>query len=74
MEQIPTKIKDAETRLRQAEQKEQEMVTAEREKRTKVYNDTLLALENEKTARTQQRTKRDKDLKAADEMVGWLLA
>ena len=66
LEQIPTKIKDVETRLRQAEQKEQEMVTAEREKRTKVYNETLLALENEKTARTQQRTKRDKDLKAAD--------
>ena len=66
LEQIPTKIKDAETRLRQAVQKEQELVTAEREKRTKVYNETLLALENEKTARMQQRTKRDKDLKAAD--------
>lgn len=66
LEHIPTKIKDAETRLRQAEQKEQELVTAEREKRTKVYNESLLALENEKTTRTQQRTKRDKDLKAAD--------
>ena len=66
LEQIPKKIKDAETQLRQAEQKEQEMVTAEREKRTKVYNDALLALENEKTARTQQRNKRDKELKAAD--------
>ena len=65
-EQIPTKIKDAETRLRQAEKKEQEMVAAERDKRTKVYNETLLALENEKTARTSQRAKRDKDLKAAD--------
>ncbi len=66
LEQIPIKIKDAETRLRQAESKEQEMVAAEREKRTKVYNETLLALEGEKTARQQQRTKRDKDLKAAD--------
>lgn len=66
LEHIPTKIKDAETRLRQAEQKEQELVTAEREKRTKVYNESLLALENEKTTRTQQRIKRDKDLKAAD--------
>ena len=65
-EQIPTKIKDAETRLRQAEKKEQEIIAAEREKRTKVYNETLLALENEKTARTSQRAKRDKDLKAAD--------
>mgnify|MGYP002624578000 FL=1 len=65
-EQIPTKIKDAETRLRQAEKKEQEIIAAEREKRTKVYNETLLALENEKTARTSQRAKRDKDLKAAE--------
>lgn len=66
LEQIPTKIKDAETRLRQAEQKEKEMVAVEREKRTKVYNETLLALDGEKNARTQQRIKRDKDLKAAD--------
>lgn len=65
LEQIPTKIKDAETRLRKAEQQEKEMVEAEREKRTKVYNETLLALENEKTARNQQRAKREKDLKAA---------
>ena len=65
-EQIPTKIKDAETRLRQAEQKEREMIAAEREKRTMVYNETLLALENEKTARTGQRAKRDKDMKGAE--------
>ncbi len=65
-EQIPTKIKDAETRLRQAEQKEREMIAAEREKRAKVYKETLLALENEKTARTGQRAKRDKDMKGAE--------
>ena len=66
IEQIPTKVKDAETRLRQAEQKEKELIEAEREKRTKVYNETLLALDNEKTVRTKQRDKRDKELKAAD--------
>jgi chromosome segregation ATPase len=66
LEQIPTKIKDAETRLRQAEQKEKEMVAAERDKRTKVYNETLLALDGEKNNRTQQRSKREKDIKAAD--------
>ncbi len=66
LEQIPTKIKDAETRLRQAEQKEKEMVAIERDKRTNVYNETLLALEGEKNVRTQQRIKRDKDLKAAN--------
>ena len=66
LEQIPTKLKDAETRLRKAEQKEKEMVAAERDKRTKVYNEALLALEAEKTVRSQQRTKREKDLKTAD--------
>lgn len=66
LEQIPTKIKDVETRLRKAEQKEKEMVAAEHEKRTKVYNEALLALENEKTARSQQRAKREKNLKATD--------
>ena len=49
-----------------ARQNRKEMVAAEREKRKKVYNETLLVLDEEKTARTQQRTKRDKDLKAAD--------
>lgn len=66
LEQIPTKLKDAETRLRKAEQKEKEMVAAERDKRTKVYNEALLALEAEKNVRSQQRTKREKDLKTAD--------
>ena len=42
------------------------MVAAEREKRTKVYNETLLALDGEKNTRTQQRIKREKDIKAAD--------
>ena len=66
LDQIPTRIKDAETHLRKAEQREQDMVAAEREKRTTVYNETLLALENEKTARNQQRAKHETDLKAAD--------
>ena len=42
------------------------MVAIERDKRTNVYNETLLALEGEKNVRTQQRIKRDKDLKAAN--------
>ena len=66
VEQIPTRKKDAETRLRQVERKEKEIVAAEHERRTKVYNEALLALEDEKTARKQQRNKREKDLKAAD--------
>ncbi len=66
LEQIPTKIKDIETRIRLAEQKEKEIVAAEREKRTKVYNETLLALDGEKNARTQQRNKREKELRSAD--------
>lgn len=66
LEQIPTKIKDADTRLRLAGQKEKEMVTEEREKRQKIYNETLLALDEEKNARKQQCIKREKDLTAAD--------
>ena len=66
LEQIPTKIKDADTRLRIAGQKEKEMVTEEREKRQKIYNETLLALDEEKNARKQQCIKREKDLTAAD--------
>ncbi len=66
VEQIPLKIKDAETRLRQWERKEQEMVAAEREKRSAALNEARLSVEREKTARSQQRNKRDKDLKAAD--------
>ena len=66
LEQMPTKIKDAETRLRQTEQKEKEMVATESEKRTKVYNEALLALDGEKNARSQQRIKREKDIKTAD--------
>lgn len=64
--QIPLKVKDAETRLRQLEQKEQQMIAQEREKRTKAYNDARLNLERETDAREQQKAKREKELKAAD--------
>ena len=66
VEQIPIKTKDAETRLHHAERKEQEMIAAEREKRMAAYNESLLALQDEKTTRSQQRAKRDKSLKSAD--------
>ncbi len=66
IEQIPLKVKDAETRLRRAEREEQELIKTEREKRTASYNRARLDLESEKTARGQQRAKRDKEMKAAD--------
>lgn len=66
LEQIPTKIKDSETRLRLAERKEKDIVATEHEKRTIVYNESLLALNGEKNSRSQQHIKREKDLKAAD--------
>ena len=65
-EQIPLKVKDAETRLHLAERKEQEQIEAEREKRTAAYNEARLDLEREKKEREQQRAKRDKEMKAAD--------
>ena len=64
--QIPLEIKDAETRLHQHECKNQEKIRDEHEKRTAAYNDARLNLERETEARTKQRTKREKDMKAAD--------
>ena len=66
VEQIPMKIKDAETRLHQLERKEEEQIKTEREKRTAAYNDARLGLDRESTNRTQQRAKRDKDLNATE--------
>jgi len=65
-EQLPQKIRDAETRLHQLQRKEQQMVDEEREKRNAALNEARLRLDREKTTRSEQRNKRDKDLKAAD--------
>lgn len=66
LEQNPLKVKDAETRLHRLEQQEEEQIKMEREKRTAVFNEARLNMERETSARTQQRSKRDKELKAAD--------
>lgn len=66
LQQIPLKKKDAETRLRQLEQKEQQQIADEREKRTCAYNDSRLNLERESESREQQKAKREKDLRSAD--------
>lgn len=66
LQQIPQKKKDAETRLRQLEQKEQRQIADEREKRTHVYNEARLNLERESVTREQQKAKREKELRSAD--------
>ena len=66
VEQIPLKVKDAETRLHRLEQQEEEQIKMEREKRTAAFNEARLNMERETSARTQQRSKRDKELKATD--------
>ena len=66
LQQIPLKKKDAETRLRQLEQREQQQITDEREKRTRAYNDARLNQERESGTREQQKAKREKDLRSAD--------
>lgn len=66
LQQIPLKKKDAETRLRQLEQKEQQQIADEREKRTRAYNDARLNLERESGTREQQKAKREKELRSAD--------
>ena len=66
LQQIPLKKKDAETRLRQLEQKEQQQIADEREKRTRAYNDARVNQERESGTREQQKAKREKDLRSAD--------
>ena len=66
LQQIPQKKKDAETRLRQLEQKEQQLIAEEREKRTHAYNDARLNLERESENRTLQKAKREKEFRSAD--------
>ena len=66
LQQIPLKKKDAETRLRQLEQREQQQITDEREKRTRAYNDARLNQERESGTREQQKVKREKDLRSTD--------
>ena len=58
LQQIPQKKKDAETRLRQLEQKEQQQIAEEREKRTHAYYDARLNLERESEDQAQQKAKR----------------
>lgn len=64
--QIPLKMKDAETRLRQLMHKEQDMVDAERKNRTEVFNIAQLNLDKERTSRNQQGNKHVKDLNSVD--------
>lgn len=66
LQQIPQKKKDAETRLRQLEQKEQQQIADEHEKRTQAYNEARLNLERESENRAQQKAKREKELRSAD--------
>ena len=64
--QIPLKMKDAETRLHQLERKEQDMIGAERKRRTVAYNDACLNLVKENSVRSQMKNKREKELKTID--------
>ena len=64
--QIPLKMKDAETRLHQLERKEQDMIGAERKRRTVAYNDACLNLGKENSVRSQMKNKREKELKTID--------
>lgn len=66
LDQMPLRIKDAETKLRSLSQQEEGMIAAEREKRQAAYNEALLNLNKEDESRRQRRAKRDKELKAAE--------
>ena len=66
LQQIPLKIKDAETHLRQWEQKEQRQIAEEREQRTHAYNEARLNLEHESENRELQKAHREKNLRSAE--------
>ena len=66
LQQIPQKKKDAETRFRQLEQKEQQQIAEELEKRTRAYNDARLNQDRESENRTRQKAKREKEFRSAD--------
>lgn len=63
---MPTKVKDAQTCLHQQENKQQKMIKEEGQKRTEAFNQAKLNLENEKSAITKQRAKREKEMKTVD--------
>lgn len=66
LQQIPLKIKDTETRLRQLEQKELQQIAVEHEKRTCAYNEARLNLEHESESREHQKSKRVKNIRSAE--------
>jgi hypothetical protein len=63
LELIPQKMKDAETKYRILRKKEEELIEAEKDKRTSEHNDTLLNLDREKRARERRGLLRDKEFK-----------
>lgn len=66
LEQIPTKLKDKKTILYQLDLEEKEKVSAERMKRTAVYEDAILRLDRENTARKEQLHKYDGEKKEVE--------
>ena len=66
LSQIPLKMKDAETRLRQLKHKEQDMIDAERKNRSEAFNIAQLNWDKERTSRNQQGNKHAKDLNSVD--------
>ena len=61
---IPSKRKDAETRLRAEKEREAKMVEAVRAERTAKHDAALIALEGEKEAREKEKARHQKILKA----------
>lgn len=66
LQQLPLKIKDAQTRLHNAKRDEQQLISQEREKRQTVYNEARLKLDKEKTLRDERRQQHDSEVKASE--------
>lgn len=66
LQQLPLKIKDAQTRLHNAERDERQLISQERERRQTIYNEAQLKLDKEKTLRNKRRLQHDNEVKDSE--------
>lgn len=66
LQQLPTKRKNLDTRLRMLRQKEEEQILAEQQRRTDLFNNATIRVEKEKDARKAELNKYERDIKTAD--------
>lgn len=66
LQQLPLKIRDAQTRLHLIERDEKQLIVQERKKRQKTYNEARLNVEKEKKQRKEHLVMHDKEINLAE--------